>query len=100
MDSQNYVTKSDLKGVTVIDTWKFTKNVELISLKSKVDIMDVDKLETVLTHLSKLSNVVKNYVIKNTTNDEKFILLIQAKIPDTNTFLKTQEWQKHRKTSN
>ena len=49
--------------------------------------MDADKLETVLTNLSKLSNVVKNYVIKNTTNEEKFILLIQTKIPDTNTFL-------------
>ena len=42
------------------------KNVltNLSNLKSKVDKLDVDKLVTVPVDLSKLSNVVKNDVVK------------------------------------
>ena len=42
------------------------KNVptNLSNLKSKVDKLDVNKLVTVPVDLSKLSDVVKNYVVK------------------------------------
>ena len=51
-------------------------------MKSKVDIIDANKLETLQTNLSKLSNAVKSNVIKNTPYDElvkkKFILFLQT----------------------
>ena len=42
----------------------------LNSLKSKADKLDVDKLETTPVDLRKLSNVVKNDVVKKTEYDE------------------------------
>ena len=46
------------------------KNVQsgLSSLKSKVDKLDIGKIETAAVDLSKLSNVVKNETIKNIMN--------------------------------
>ena len=38
----------------------------LASLKTKVDKIDVDKVKTVPVDLAKLSNVVKNSVVKKT----------------------------------
>ena len=48
------------------------KNVSnnLSNLKCKVDQLDVDKLVPVPVDLSKLSDVVKNYVVKNTLYDK------------------------------
>ena len=42
----------------------------LVSLKNKVDKLDVAKLVPVLVNLSKLSDVVKNDVVKKTEYDE------------------------------
>ena len=42
----------------------------LNSLKSKAGKLDVDKLVPVLVDLSKLSDVVKNDVVKKTKDDE------------------------------
>ena len=42
---------------------------DLTSLKAKVDKIDVDKLKTAPVDLIKLSNVVNNYVFKNTVYD-------------------------------
>ena len=42
----------------------------LRNLKSKVDISDLDKLVPLLVDLRKLSDVVKNDVIKKTEYDE------------------------------
>ena len=47
------------KATTGADTSKCAKKVDFSCLKSKVDKLDVDKLNTVLTDLSKLSNVVE-----------------------------------------
>ena len=55
----------------------------LNSLKSKVDKLDIGKLETTQVDLSKLCNVVKNYVIKPSEYDElvkKLMLLILANL--------------------
>ena len=71
LDLSNYVAKSDLKGLTGIDTLKFAEKADLATLKSKVDKIDVDKPETVPTYLSKLNNVVKNDIVENTRFDIK-----------------------------
>ena len=42
----------------------------LVSLKNKVDKLDVAKLVPVLVNLSKLSDIVKNDVVKKTEYDE------------------------------
>ena len=39
----NYATKFDLKNVTCVDTSHFGKKVDLASLKSEVDELDIDK---------------------------------------------------------
>ena len=45
LDLSNYVTKGDLKNVAGVDTSKFAKKVDLGSLKSNVDKLDIDKLK-------------------------------------------------------
>ena len=48
---------------------------KLSSLKGKVDKLDVSKLETTTVHLSKLSDVDKNNIVKETEYDELLKLL-------------------------
>ena len=60
----SYATKADLKNATGIDTSKLAVKSDLVSLKAEVDKIDVDKLKTVSVDLSKLSNVLKNEVLK------------------------------------
>ena len=43
----NYATKTDLKNATGVDTSKFAKKVDLASLKSNVEKLDIDKLKAV-----------------------------------------------------
>ena len=64
LDLSNYATKTDLKNVTHVDVSSFVSKTNLASLKSEVDKTDVDKLKTVPIDLAKLSNVVKNDVVK------------------------------------
>ena len=55
----NYATKADIKNISHVDTSSFTLKTNLANLK-----IEVDKLKPVSTDLSKLSNVVKNDVVK------------------------------------
>ena len=86
LDLSNYATKTDLKKATGIDTSNFAKKDDLRNLKSSADKLDIDKLKNVSNNLSnlkckvdkldsdklvpvsfdfsKLSNVVKNDVVK------------------------------------
>ena len=67
----NYATKSEKKkGAIGINTSNFAKKVDLASLKSDVENLDVEKLKTVLVDLSKLSDVVKYEVVKKTVYNE------------------------------
>ena len=45
LDLSNYATKTDLKNATGIDKSSFAKKVDLPSLKSNVDKLDIDKLK-------------------------------------------------------
>ena len=47
MDLSNYATKSDLKNATGVDILKFVKKVDLASLKSDVDKLDIVNLKNV-----------------------------------------------------
>ena len=111
LDLSNNATKADLKNATGVDTSKYPKKVDfasfksnvdksdideqknissdLSSFKSKVDKFDIGKLETTPVDLSKLSNVVKNDVVKKDAYNAK-IKNIEDKIPDiTNLTTKT-----------
>ena len=66
LDLPNYATKQDIKDITHIDTSSFASKTNLAALKSEVDKIDTDKLKTVPDDLAKLSNVVKNDVVKKT----------------------------------
>ena len=60
----NYATKTDLKNATHVDTSSFALKPNLANLKSEVDKLDFDKLGPVPVGVSKLSDVVKNDVVK------------------------------------
>ena len=58
-----YVTKADLKDTLAIDTSRLAS--DLAGLNTKLDELDVDKPRIAAADLSKLSDVLDNYVIKN-----------------------------------
>ena len=88
VDLSNYATKSDLKNVTHVDTSSFALKTNLGSLKTEVDKLDIDKLAPVPVDLSKLSDVVKNDIVKKTVYDE---LIAKVNGIDTSGFvLKTK----------
>ena len=70
LDLSNYATKSDLKNAAGVVTLKFANKADLASLKSKIDELDLDELETTPVDSSKLSDVVKNEVVKKAVYDE------------------------------
>ena len=71
LDLVNYATKTDLKNITHADVSSFASKTNLVSLKTEVDKIDTDKLKTVPADLAKLSNVVKNDVVKKTDYNAK-----------------------------
>ena len=60
----NYATKTNIKKISHIDTSNFALKLNLASLKLEVDKLDINKLVPVPFDLSKLSDVVKNDVVK------------------------------------
>ena len=66
LDLSNYATKDDAKNITHVDVSSYAAKTNLAALKTEVDKIDIDKLKTVPDDLAKLSNVVKNEVVKKT----------------------------------
>ena len=66
LDLSNYATKDDAKNITHVDVSSYATKTNLAALKTEVDKIDTDKLKTVADDLAKLSNVVKNEVVKKT----------------------------------
>ena len=88
VDLSNYATKTDIKNISHIDTSSFALKSNSASLKTEVDKLDIDKLMSVPFDLSKLSDVVKNDVVKKTIYDK---LVAKANSIDTSGFvLKTK----------
>ena len=79
LDLTNYATKTDLKNITHVDVSSFASKTNLAALKTEVDKIDADKLKTVPVDLAKLSNVVKNEVVKKTDYSTK-ITSIESQI--------------------
>ena len=88
VDLSNYATKTDIKNISQIDTSGFALKSNLAGLKTEIDKLDIDKLVLVPFDLSKLSNVVKNDVVKKTIYDK---LVAKVNSIDTSAFvLKTK----------
>ena len=70
LDLFNNTTKSYFKNAAGIDASKYVEKADLLRLKIKTDKLDIGKLETTSADLSKLENVVKNEVVKETEYNE------------------------------
>ena len=112
VDLSNYATKTDIKNISNDDTSSFELKTNLSSLKSEVDKLDIDNLVPVPVNLSKLSDVVKNDVVKKDVYDElvtklnnidtsRFVLKtkydtdkseLENKIPDTSGLVKKTDY--------
>ena len=79
LDLTNYATKTDLKNITHVDVSSYASKTNLAALKSELDKINVDKLKITPTDLAKLSNVVKNDVVKKTDSSTK-VTSIEAQI--------------------
>ena len=66
VDLSNYATKTDLKNVTHVNTSHFPMKTNLASFRTEIDKLDNIKLAPVPADLGKLSDVVKNDVVKKT----------------------------------
>ena len=90
VDLFNYATKTDLKNVTHVDTSSFTPKTNLACLKPEVDKLDIGKLTKVPVDLSKLSNAVKNDVVKKSVYDK---LAAKVNNIDTSDFVLKTKYQ-------
>ena len=84
VDLYNYATKTDLKNATHVDTSDFPLKKKLANLKTEVDKLDIDKLVPVPVNLSKLSDLLKNDVVKKDVYDK---LVAKANNIDTSDFV-------------
>ena len=76
VDLSNYAAKRETKNISHVDASNFAlkSNIDklkslsnnLSNLKSKVDKLDIDKLVPLPVDLSRLSNIVKNEVVRKT----------------------------------
>ena len=89
-DLSNYATRADFKNVTHLDTSTFALKKNLASSKNKVYEIDMDKLVLVPVDLNKLSDVVKNGVVKKTAYHK---LVSKVKNIDTRGFVLKTKYQ-------
>ena len=66
----NYATKADIKNISHVDTSSITLKSNLVTLKTEVHKLDIDKLVPVPVDLGKLSDVVENDVVKKAVYDK------------------------------
>ena len=64
IDLRNYATKTDIRNISQVDTSSFALKTNLANLKTEFDKLDIDKLVPIPADLSKLSDVVKNDIVK------------------------------------
>ena len=80
VDLSNYTTKADIKNISHANTSSFVLQKKLDNLKTEVDKLDIDKLVPVPVDLRKLSDSVKNDVVKKDVYDK-----LVAKVDNINT---------------
>ena len=108
VDLSNYGTKAVIKNISHVYTSSFALKTNWASLKTEVDKLDIDKLVPVMVDLNKLSDLVKNYVVKkdvynklaakvDNIDTSRFVLKtkydtdkseLENKIPDTSALVK------------
>ena len=71
LDLSNYATKKDINDITHVDVSGFASKTNLAALKTEIDKIDTDKLKTTPADLAKLTDVVKNDVVKKTDYSTK-----------------------------
>ena len=92
LDLSSCATKTDLKNVTHVDDVRsFASKTNLANLKTEVDKLDIHKLTPVLNDLPKLSNVVKNDVVKKTEYNK---LVTKVDSIDTTRFVLKTKYEK------
>ena len=64
VDLPNYAKKTDIKNILHVDTSGFALKSNLASLKTEVDRLGIDKLVPIPVDFSKLSDAVKNDIVK------------------------------------
>ena len=69
-DLSNYATKVDIKKISHVHTSSFALKTNMVSLKTEVDKLDIDKLVLAPVDLSKLSDVVKMMLLKKDVYDK------------------------------
>ena len=89
----NYAKKADIKNVTHVDTSSFALKLNLANLKSEVDKLRIDKSVRVPVDLNKLSDVVKDGVVKKAVYDK---LVAKVNNIDTNDFVLKTKYQTHK----
>ena len=87
----NYATKTDIQNISHVDTSSFALKISIANLKAEVGKLDADKLVPIPANLSKLSNVVKNDVVKKTVYDN---LVAKVNNIDTSGFVLKNKYQK------
>ena len=90
VDLSNYAKKADIKNISHVDTSSFALKTNLANLKTEVDKLDIDKLAPVPVDLSKLSDVVKNDVVKKPVFDK---LVVKVDNIDTSNFVLKTKYQ-------
>ena len=71
LDLANYATKTDLNNITDVDVSSFASKTSLAALKTGVDKIDEDKLNTTPADLAKLTNAIEHDVVKKTDYNTK-----------------------------
>ena len=79
LDLAIYATKTDLKNITHVNVSSFASKTNLAALKTEVDKIDADKLNTTSADLAKLTNTIEHDVVKNTDYNTK-VTSIEAQI--------------------
>ena len=74
------------------NTLEFNKKFDLASFKSRVDKLDIGKLETTSIDLSGLSDVVKNEVVKKTVFDELVKKVNATQTTDSSNLVKKADY--------
>ena len=71
LDLANYATKDDVKNITHVAVSSYATKTNLAALKTEVDKLDTDKLNTTPADLAKLTNAVNNDLVKKTVYNAK-----------------------------
>ena len=88
VDLSNYATKTHLKNVSHVDVSNFALKSNLASLNTEVNKLDIDKLVPISSDSAKLTNVVKNEVVKKI---EYYKLVGKVNNIDTTRFVKKKQ---------